>query len=76
MVINNARLHSAKSELRFCSGLGTGHVLVVVCNAENLQKQPPVFEACNLVKNEGLAQVLSYEFCEILRPTFLKEHLQ
>ena len=41
-------------------------------------KQPPeVFceEACNFVKKETLAQVFSYEFCEISKNTFPTEHL-
>ena len=30
----------------------------------------------NFIKWEALAQVFSYEFCEIFKNTFLKEHLQ
>ena len=32
-------------------------------------------EACNFVKKETLVQVLSCEFCEIFKDTFLTEHL-
>ena len=32
-------------------------------------------EACNFIKKEALAQVFSYEFCEISQNTFLTEHL-
>ena len=31
--------------------------------------------ACNFIKKEILAQVFSYEFCEISKNTFLTEHL-
>ena len=30
--------------------------------------------ACNFIKKESLAQVFSYEFCEIFKSTFLTEH--
>ena len=30
-------------------------------------------EACSFIKNEILAQVFSYEFCEIFKNTFLTE---
>ena len=33
-------------------------------------------EACNLVKKETQAQVVSREFCEIFKNTFFTEHLQ
>ena len=33
-------------------------------------------EAYNFIKKETLAQVFSCEFCKILRPPFLKEHLR
>ena len=33
-------------------------------------------EACNFIKKETLAQVLSCEFCKILKNTFFTEHLQ
>ena len=33
-------------------------------------------EACNFVKKETLAQVLSCDFCEISKNTFFTEHLQ
>ena len=32
-------------------------------------------EGCNLIKKETLAQVFSYEFCEISKNTFFTEHL-
>ena len=32
-------------------------------------------QACNFIKKETLAQVLSCEFCEIFKNTFLTEHL-
>ena len=32
-------------------------------------------EACNFIKKETLAQVLSCEFCQISKNTFLTEHL-
>ena len=32
-------------------------------------------QACNFIKKETLAQVLSREFCEILKNTFFTEHL-
>ena len=32
-------------------------------------------EACNFIKTETLAQVFSYEFCEISKNTFFTEHL-
>ena len=31
-------------------------------------------EACNFIKNDTLTQVLSCEFCEILKNTFFTEH--
>ena len=34
-----------------------------------------MFLACNFIKNEALAQVFSYEFYEIYKNTFFKEHL-
>ena len=34
-----------------------------------------VAEACNFIKKETLAQVLSCEFCEIFKNTFFTEHL-
>ena len=34
-----------------------------------------VFEACNFIKKETLAQVFSCEFCEISKNTFFTEHL-
>ena len=33
-------------------------------------------EACNSIKKETLAQVLSYEFSETSKNTFHKEHLR
>ena len=33
------------------------------------------FLACNFIKKEILAQVFSYEFCEISKNNFLTEHL-
>ena len=33
-------------------------------------------KACNFVKKESLAEVLSCEFCEISKNTFFTEHLQ
>ena len=33
-------------------------------------------EACNFIKKETLAQVFFYEFCEICKNTFFKEHLR
>ena len=54
----------------------------------SIQKQPPqnsqestsarvlkLSEACNFIKEETQVQVLSSEFCEILKSTFFKEHL-
>ena len=32
--------------------------------------------ACNFIKNETLAQVFSYAFCEISKNTFFTEHLR
>ena len=32
-------------------------------------------QACNFIKKETLAQVLSCEFCEIFKNTFYTEHL-
>ena len=32
--------------------------------------------ACNFIKKETLAQVFSYEFCEISKNTFFTEHLR
>ena len=32
-------------------------------------------QACNFIKKETLAQVLSCEFCEIFKKTFFTEHL-
>ena len=32
-------------------------------------------QACNFIKKETLAQVLSCEFCEIFKNTFFTEHL-
>ena len=32
-------------------------------------------QACNFIKKEALAQVLSYEFFEIFKNTFFTEHL-
>ena len=46
-----------------------------------LQKEPQeVFsknrhEVCNFIKIETLAQVFSYEFCEISKRTFFTEHV-
>ena len=40
------------------------------------RKRPvPVMQACNSIKKETLAQVLSCEFCEISKNTFFTEHL-
>ena len=33
-------------------------------------------KACNVIKKETLAQVFSYEFCEISKDTSFKEHLR
>ena len=33
-------------------------------------------QACNFIKKETLAQVFSYEFCEISKNTFFTEHLR
>ena len=33
-------------------------------------------EACNFIKKETLAQVFSYEFCQISKNTFFTEHLR
>ena len=33
-------------------------------------------QACNFIKKETLAQVLSCEFCEISKNTFFTEHLR
>ena len=32
--------------------------------------------ACNFIKKETLAQVFSWEFCEISKKTFFTEHLR
>ena len=32
--------------------------------------------ACSFIKKETLAQVFSYEFCEIFKNTFFVEHLR
>ena len=34
------------------------------------------FFACNFIKKETLAQVFSYEFCEISKNTFFTEHFR
>ena len=39
---------------------------------KGIQKKP---EACNFIKKDTLAQVLSCEFCEISKNTFFTEHL-
>ena len=39
-------------------------------------KTIPKPEACNFIKKEFLAQVLSCEFCEFPKNTFLTEHLR
>ena len=39
------------------------------------QKQSPG-EACNFIKKETLAQLLSCEFCEISKYTFFTDHFQ
>ena len=36
---------------------------------------PECSSACNIIKNEALAQVLSYGFCEISKNTFFTENL-
>ena len=36
----------------------------------------PESEACNFIKKETLAQVFSWEFCEISKNTFFIEHLR
>ena len=48
-----------------------------------IQKQPPevlykkgVLEVWNFIKREALAQVFSFEFCEIFMNTFLTEYLR
>ena len=33
-------------------------------------------QACNFIKKETLAQVVSFEFCEIFKNTYLMERLQ
>ena len=35
-----------------------------------------LLEACNFIKKETLAQVLSSQFCEIFQNTFFTEHLR
>ena len=40
-----------------------------------IHRKTPVPEACNVIKKETLAQVLSCEFCEIFKSTFFTEHL-
>ena len=35
-----------------------------------------MFQACNFIKNETLAQVFSCEFCQISKSTFFHEHLR
>ena len=33
-------------------------------------------QTCNFIKKETLAQVFSYEICEIIKNTFFAKHLQ
>ena len=33
-------------------------------------------QACNFIKKDTLAQVFSYEFCEIFKNTFFTEHVR
>ena len=42
------------------------------CNFQTMSK----FQACNFIKKETLAQVLSCEICEISKSTIFTEHLQ
>ena len=48
-----------------------------VSNLIKLQAWPKktLAQACNFIKLETLAQVFSYEFCEISKDTFFKEHV-
>ena len=39
-------------------------------------RKPSVFEACNFIKKETVAQVFICEFCEFLNTPFLAEHLR
>ena len=48
----------------------TALVLPLICNISN--NRP---EACNSIKKEALAQVLSCEFCEVSKNTLFTEHL-
>ena len=34
----------------------------------------PLFAVCKFIKKEALAQLSSYEFCEIFKKTFRTEH--
>ena len=47
-------------------------------SGRNWQKQPPkvFYKHCNFIKNGTLVQVLSCEFCEIVKNTFFTEHIQ
>ena len=60
------------SNINFASGLKKA----VLKNFAKLSKKTPVPEsqACNFIKNMTLAQVFSYEFCEIFLNTFFAEH--
>ena len=46
-----------------------------MCILCKLKKQPPEPQACNFIKKDSLAQVLSCEFCKISRNTFFTKHL-
>ena len=41
-----------------------------------IHRKIPVPEACNFIKKETLAEVFSFEFCEIFKNTFFTEHLR
>ena len=43
--------------------------------SQNSQKKTLLPEASNFINEETVAQVFSYEFCEISKNTFLTEHL-
>ena len=54
-------------------GGGGGHDYDSAMTCSSLQKQPPqVLLAFNLIWKESLTQVLSCEFCEIYKNTFLQ----
>ena len=43
--------------------------------SQNSQENTSARYLCNFIKKETLAQVFSYEYCEISKNTFFTEHL-